>query len=171
MRQDKDYIVANEKTKGLNSILGKIIRHMPFSHLIELLPVKEPMMKVVSGRNEAYLPLSIVKRIVATAPAQAFDRSTKEVRMDGGRLIDILEMIEGETMFLRTRYAVVDALCVGWAATIFTFVGDVTLQADQETIDLANRRGSEDGFARAEVGRQISKNAATLSNRLLSQAA
>jgi hypothetical protein len=171
MDQNQNYIVRNDKIKGFHRLIGNIIRRMPFSHLIKLLPIDDQMMKVASGLNEAFLPLALVKRIVASAPAGAFDHSLNTVRMDGGKLIDILEVIENEPMSLRARYAVIDALSVGWAAQVFTFVGDVTLQADQATIDLANRRGSADGFARAEANRALSRHAAALSKRPLSQAA
>ncbi|TLX16676.1 hypothetical protein [Rhizobium sp. MHM7A] len=171
MHQESDYIVSNDKTKGLRRILGTVIRNMPFTHLIERLPVSEPLMEIASGRNKAYLPLSMVKRLVESAPSKAFAPSAGSVRMNGGDLINLLEVIECEPMPLRTRYAVIDALCVGWAAQVFTMLGDVTLEADQETLALANERGREDGFRFAKARLETAELAVSLTGRPLSRAA
>jgi hypothetical protein len=171
MRQKSDYVVSNDKTKGHRRILGAIIRHMPLSHLIELLPAGEPMVRVGSGRNRATLPVSIVRRLVESAPSKAFAPSVVDVQMNGGDLIDLLEGMECEPMPLRTRYAVIDALCVGWAAQIFTMLGDVKLEADQKTIDRANERGGEDSFKFARARFETAEFAASISGRPLCRAA
>jgi hypothetical protein len=91
--------------------------------------------------------------------------------MNGGDLIDLLEAIECEPMPMRARYAVIDALCVGWAAQVFTMLGDVRLEADQETVDRANERGREDNFKFARARFETAELAASMSGRPLSRAA
>jgi hypothetical protein len=151
--------------------MGWAIRKLPFTHLIVLLPSREPMLAVASDKNDARLPLSLIKRIVEHAPAEAFFPSKDRVRMSAGAFIDLLEEFECEAMPLRSRYAVIDAQCVGWAAAVFTFGGDVTLEADEATVALAYKRGEESSFARSRASMQIAVRASEISGRPLSRPA
>jgi hypothetical protein len=163
MRQRKQYILANPKLRGFNRILGCAIRKLPFSHLLSHIPSAEPMVSVDSGRNGALLPLSIVKRIVATVPSSSFDRFEKaagKVCLSSYAFREILEEIECENLPLRHRYAVIEAQCVGWAAAIFTFSGSVSLEADAETLELGHARGEENKFANSDARRGVENFAA-----------
>jgi hypothetical protein len=170
MRQEYDKVVANGKTAGVASYLGSILRNIPASRLVTLLPSGEPMVKIASGLNEASIPRSLAKSIVEKSPSEAFGRSTDRIHMNGCKLIDVLEDIECGEMPLRTRYAVIEALRVAYAAAVFTFGGDVFLEADRETIDLAYKRGSEGDFAYADACLENAKLAAELSGRPFSRA-
>jgi hypothetical protein len=170
MTQEYDKPVSNDKTTGVASYLGSILRNIPGNRVVRLMPSGEPMMKIESGLNEASIPLSLVKRIVEKAPAEAFGCSTDRIVMCGCKLIDVLEDIECEDMPLRTRYAVIESLRVAYAAAVFTFGGDVILEADRETIDLAYKRGSEQNFEYANAALENARLAASLSGRLYSGA-
>lgn len=171
MKQDEDYVLRNTKTKGKKHFVGTLIRKMPYSHLVTQLPSDEPMVRISSGRNEAMIPQSLVKRLVDNAPDYAFGRSTDAVLLDGGYLADVLEDIECEDMPLRMRYAVIEAQCVAWAAVMFTFVGDVKLAADQELVEYAQSRGRATDFKHADFNMEMATMAARISKRPLSRAA
>ena len=165
MKHSRDYIVRNDSLKGIRRVLGFCIRNLPFSQVLGFLPSRDPLMPVSCGRTKATLPLSIIQRIVAETPADAFYRSKDKVHMDASALINVLEKIEGEPLPLRTRYAIIDALCVCWASSVFTFAGDVVLQADAKAIQMANERGAENGYARANLSMSIAREAARISGR------
>lgn len=171
MRHYREHIVSNPNLKGIPRLLGKIIRRAPLTRHIEKLSIDEPMMKIASGCNKTEIPLSLVQRLVKNAPSTAFGRSYGNVRLSGYDLINMLEEIEGEKLPLRMRYAVIDALCVAWAATVFTFGGDVTLEADEGTIALAKERAAMDGFKHGDTRLALAHFAAKVSRRPLTMAA
>lgn len=171
MKQNPDYIVRNDETRGLRHLAGMLIRNMPFSSVLAMLSASEPMVMVRSDRNSAMLPASIVRRIVETAGPKAFHPDERYVRMSGAVFTDILEKIEAEHLSLRTRYAVIDACCVGWAAIVFTSVGDVVMEADEETVQIAKDKGASVGHARAHATMAIAMQAAAMTGRRLSRAA
>src|SRR3546814_2056799 len=80
MKHSRDYIVRNDSLKGIRRVLGFCIRNLPFSQALGFLPSRDPLMPVSCGRTEATLPLSIIQRIVAEAPADRSEEHTSELQ-------------------------------------------------------------------------------------------
>src|SRR3546814_2747305 len=104
--------------------------------------LSDPMIKIRSGRHEASLPLSLVRRIVEEAEPRAFYNDVQVVRMDAGHLFKILQQMDVDAMSKQTRRAMVEAIDVSTAACALTFAGDIIIEADEETIFLANQKGA-----------------------------
>ena len=155
---------------AMTRCFGAFVRMMSFKSLFSDRQSTYQMVKVRSGRHEAALPLSLVRRIVEEASPNAFLPDKQAIRMDGGQLSDILKQMDLSDLPLRARRNVADAIKVGAAACALTFVGDVIIEADEETISLAAQKGASRGYAGANLVMSIATEAAAKSRRLLSSA-
>src|SRR3546814_17676271 len=74
---------------------------------------------------------------------------TTRFRSDAGHLFKILQQRDVDAMSKQTRRAMVEAIDVSTAACALTFAGDIIIEADEETIFLANQKGASVQYARA----------------------
>ena len=161
---------SDEQASAMTRFFGAFVRMMSFKSLFSDRQSTDQMVKVRSGRHEAALPLSLVRRIVEEASPNAFLPDKQAIRMDGGQLSDILKQMDLSDLPLRTRRSVSEAIDVGIAAAALTFVGDVIIEADEETISLAAQKGASRGYAGANLIMSIATDAALKSRRILSSA-
>src|SRR3546814_13402784 len=75
-----------------------------------------------------------------------------------------------DAMSKQTRRAMVEAIDVSTAACALTFAGDIIIEADEETIFLANQKGASVQYAGANLNMSIAIEAASKSRRLFSSA-
>lgn len=151
-------------------IIGDFLKMKRLRSLIGRRRPSEPMIKIHSRKHEAFLPASLVRKIVEEASPKAFFPDNRAVRMDGGQLSDILEQMNLSDLPPHTRRSISEAIDVGIAAAALTFVGDVIIEADEETISLAAQKGASKGYASANLIMSIATDAALKSRRILSSA-
>src|SRR3546814_12279659 len=85
--------------------------------------------------------------------------------MDAGHLFKILQQMDVDAMSKQTRRAMVEAIDVSTAACALTFAGDIIIEADEETIFLANQKGASVQYAGANLNMSIAIEAASKSRR------
>src|SRR3546814_15177807 len=98
MNQDSIQNKPSDRLSPVQRLLGAFVRIIPFKYSNAPRQPSDPMIKIRSGRNEASLPLSLVRRIVEEEEPRAFYNAVHVVRVDAGHLLKIIQPMEVETL-------------------------------------------------------------------------
>src|SRR3546814_3378928 len=112
MNQDSIQNKPSDRLSPVQRLIGAFVRIIPFKYSNAPRQPSDPMIKIRSGRHEASLPLSLVRRIVEEAEPRAFYNDVQVVRMDAGHLFKILQQMDVDAMSKQTRRAMVEAIDV-----------------------------------------------------------